>query len=92
MVLNGLGARLSTVSDPWWASMDPFFLNVMLALWIVGCVALLLGIWVWTELLEIKSDKSRINALVQRNTELEQRIAGMEKVMMKSGYRPPHRQ
>lgn len=71
--------------------MDTTLLNGMLILWILVWASLLIAIWVWTEVSEIKSDKSRVNSLIQNNIELQQRIEGMERVMMRNGYRPPHK-
>jgi len=53
---------------------------------------MLIAIWVWSEIKEIKSDKSKISKLSATNKELELRVEGMERVMMRNGYRPPHKQ
>jgi hypothetical protein len=66
-------------------------LNTFLILWIVGWSSMLISIWVWSEIKDMKSDKLKITQLSTTNKELESRIEGMERVMMKNGYRPPHK-
>lgn len=67
-------------------------LNTFLILWILGWSSMLISIWVWSEIKDIKSDKTKITELTTVNRELELRIEGMERVMMRNGYRPPHKQ
>lgn len=66
-------------------------LNTFLILWILGWSSMLISIWVWSEIEDIKSDKLKIKQLSTTNKELESRIEGMERVMMKNGYRPPYK-
>ncbi len=66
-------------------------LNTFLILWIVGWSSMLISIWVWSEIKDMKSDKLKITQLSTTNKELESRIEGMERAMMKNGYRPPHK-
>lgn len=66
-------------------------LNTFLILWIVGWSSMLISIWVWSEIKDMQSDKLKITQLSTTNKELESRIEGMERVMMKNGYRPPHK-
>ncbi len=67
-------------------------LNTFLILWILGWSSMLISIWVWSEIEDIKSDKLKIKQLSTTNKELESRIQGMERVMMKNGYRPSYKQ
>lgn len=70
--------------------MNDYF-AIIFIIYAVACMALLMSFWVYTELKEIKSNDSQVRFLTKTNQELEQRIAGMEQVMMRNGYRPPHK-
>lgn len=65
--------------------------TIMLVIYAIACTALLLAFWVYVEVKDIKSNDKQVRFLTKTNHELEQRIAGMERVMMKNGYRPPHK-
>lgn len=67
-------------------------LTVMLVIYAIACTALLLAFWAYIEVKDIKSNEKQVRFLTKTNHELEQRIAGMERVMMRNGYRPPHKQ
>jgi hypothetical protein len=43
------------------------------------------------ELREIKSNSQEVTALKEANKLLESRVEGMERFMMRNGYRPPHK-
>lgn len=57
----------------------------------VSWISFLVAVWVWSELKDIKSDGRTIRHLLEENKELKERLDGIEKVMMKNGYRPPNR-
>lgn len=60
-------------------------------IYVLSWVSFLVAAWVWSELKEIKSDAKTIRYLLEENQGLKERLDGIEKVMMKNGYRPPNR-
>jgi hypothetical protein len=90
--LSGHGDQQSVLLDLCWDEMDHnFLLNTLLILWILGWSSFLITIWVWMELREIKSNSQEVTALKEANKLLESRVEGMERFMMRNGYRPPHK-
>lgn len=74
--------------------MDPnssVVLFALLVLWVIGWGALLISIWVLTELLELRDDEKRLIHLEHQTKNIETRLDAIEKFLMKSGYYPPHK-
>lgn len=65
--------------------------TIFFIIYAVSWIAFLVAVWVWSELKDMKSDAGAVRFLLQENKELKERLDGVEKVMMKSGYRPPNR-
>lgn len=66
-------------------------ITIFFIIYAVSWIAFLVAVWVWSELREIKSDGKTIRYLLQENQTIKERLDGIEKAMMKSGYRPPHK-
>jgi len=60
-------------------------------IYVLSWLAFLVAVWVWSELKDIKSDGKTIRYLLEENQGLKERLDGIEKVMMKNGYRPPNK-
>lgn len=66
-------------------------ITTVFIIYVVSWLAFLIATWVWSELKEVKSDAGIIRFLLEENKELKERLDGIERVMMKNGYRPPNK-
>ncbi len=75
------------------ASMD--YDAILLIMWFIVCGCAMISGWVWISIAEIKGDEKRLHRLeahVYESVKLvNQRLDGIEKKLIKDGYRPPHK-
>lgn len=68
---------------------------ILLVMWLIVCGCAMLVGWVWLSLSEVKGDEKRLRILehhVYESSKLvNQRLDGIEKKLIKDGYRPPNK-